>query len=75
MHMVKGIVRGQVENANLRAYIETSDVTAAESIKTCRTDHFFGQNYVELIQRLNDTYTSDGSNVLAEVDVRSANKT
>ena len=33
----KGIVRGQVECANLRAYAREDDVTSAESIKTCRT--------------------------------------
>ena len=36
----KGIVRGQVENTNLRAYTTRADVTAAESIKTCKTVSF-----------------------------------
>ena len=50
----KGIVRGQVEHTNLRAYSKDSDVTSAESIKTCLTVSFFGSNYVDVIQRLND---------------------
>ena len=33
----KGIFRGQVENTNHRAYTKKTDVTAAESIKTCQT--------------------------------------
>ena len=37
----KGIVRAQVENTNLRAYATSSDVTSAESFKTCQTVSFF----------------------------------
>ena len=33
----KGIVRAQVENTNLRAYATSTDVTSAESFKTCQT--------------------------------------
>ena len=36
----KGVVRGQVENTNLRAYSRDNDVTSAESIKTCQTEIF-----------------------------------
>ena len=38
----KGIVRGQAENVNLRAYQKSNDVTAAESFKTSQTQSFFG---------------------------------
>ena len=38
----KGIVRGQVENTNLRAHAKPNDVTFAESIRTCQTECFFG---------------------------------
>ena len=36
----KGIVRGQVENTNLRAYSRKDDITAAEAIMTCITNSF-----------------------------------
>ena len=41
----KGIVRGQVECANLRAYARGDDVTSAESNKTCGTTSFHGHEY------------------------------
>ena len=50
----KGIVRAQVENTNLRAYATQSDVTSAESFKTCPAVSFFGQNYVDVVENLND---------------------
>ena len=67
----KGIVRGQVENTNVRAYTRDHDVTAAEYIQAGLTDNFFGQQYADLIQRLNAKRTSDRSTVIAEVDMRS----
>ena len=68
--MVKGIVRGQVENTNLRADSQTNDVTAVEPIQTCKTEHLFGRNDVDLVQRLNDKYLSDTSTIFAEVAMR-----
>ena len=68
----KGIARGQVENTHLRAYSKDSDVTSAESIKTCLTVSFFGSNYVDVIQRLNDRVLVERNSILAEVDMRSA---
>ena len=50
----KGIVRGQIENMNLRAHARDRDVTAAESINTCLFVNLSGNNYVDLFQRLND---------------------
>ena len=38
----KGIVCGQVENTQLRAYVQDNDVTVAESMNTCKTEHVFG---------------------------------
>ena len=67
----KGIVRGQVENTNLRAYSRDTDVTSAESIKTCQTVNFFGNKYVDVIQRLNDKVKSDRNIILTELDMRS----
>ena len=49
----KGIVRGQVENTNLRAYYKKSDITAAESIMTCLTNSFYGRSYVDAVEALN----------------------
>ena len=69
----KGIVRGQVENTNLRAYSKDNDVTPAESIKTCEPASFFGSNYVDVIQRLNDRVLAGRNTILAEVDMRSHN--
>lgn len=66
----RGIVRGQVENTNLRAYHNTSRVTAAEAIMTCRTTRFSGVEYVNLIQRLTDHVLPDNASVIAEVDTR-----
>ena len=66
----RGIVRGQVENMNLRAYHQSSRVTAAEAIMTCRTSRFAGVEYVNLIQRLADQILPDNDSVIAEVDTR-----
>ena len=67
----RGIVRAQVENTNLRAYSTESDVTAAESIKTCKTEAFYGHNSVDIVQNLNDKHVPGTSTVFAEVDMRS----
>ena len=69
----KDIVRGQVENTILRACSKDHDVTSAESIKTCLTVSFFGANYVDVIQRLNDRVVAERNTILAEVDMRSKN--
>ena len=50
----KGIVRGQVENTNLRAYHKESDVTFSETFRTCQTESFFGREYVDVVEMLND---------------------
>ena len=50
----KGIVRGQVDNTHARACSRTHDVTVAGSMKTSLTEHVFGHNYVDMVQRLND---------------------
>jgi hypothetical protein len=48
----KGIVRGQAENTNLRAYsIEGGAVTLAESFRTCQTEAFLGREYVDMIEK------------------------
>ena len=50
----KGIVRGQAENTNLRAYTKDNAATGAETIKTSRTVFFYGKEYLETVDRLND---------------------
>lgn len=66
----KGIVRGQVECTNLRAYHKDSDVTAAEAITTALTIKFAGVEFVNLVQRLDDHVLPDNTTVMAEVDTR-----
>ena len=66
----KGIVRAQVENTNLRAYATSSDVTSAESFKTCKTVSFFGQNYVYVVESLADNRRAANSTVFASIDMR-----
>ena len=65
-----GVVRGQVENANLRAYSDNNNVTAAESIHTSPTIAFSGRSYVHFVQRMNDGVFPDETAVVAEVDRR-----
>ena len=62
----KGIVRAQVENTNLRAYATASDVTSAESFKTCETVAFFGNKYVDVVENLNDGRAAMNSSVFCE---------
>ncbi len=45
----KGIVRGQVECANLRAYSQEQDVAFAESFRTAGVELFYGREYLEAI--------------------------
>ena len=54
----KGIARGQVENTNLRVYAKENDVTFAECFRTCQTETFYGREYVDMVQRINDRKTS-----------------
>jgi hypothetical protein len=50
----KGIVRGHVENTNLRAYGDAHDVTKAESFVTDRATIFPGAELLSMIEHLND---------------------
>ena len=61
-------MRAQVENTNLRAYATSSDITSAESINACLTVSFFGLNYVDVVENLNDQTVSVTSTVFADVD-------
>ena len=67
-------MRGQVENTNLRANNNGKSVTHAESFKTCQTEAFFGREYVNTIERLNDKVERDGSGQVFLVDRRNPRK-
>ena len=66
----RGVVRGQVENTNLRAYQKESDVTFAECIKTCSTESFFGKEFADLEERMVDKSGPNRHAVFGEVDSR-----
>eukprot|EP00973_Karenia_brevis_P072965 10135506-Karenia_brevis.AAC.1 len=66
----KGIVRGQAENTNLRAYSKDSDVCRAEAIRTCQTESFFGREYVDMVGRINDKSEPVRKALFGEVDRR-----
>ena len=66
----KGIVRGQAENTNLRANNKENAVTHAESFRTCQTEAFYGREYLDLVQLLNDRRQPDAKATFAEVDAR-----
>jgi hypothetical protein len=70
----KGIVRGQVENTNLRAYAKENDVTFAESFRTCQTESFYGREYVDMVQRINDKKIIERRAIFGEVDMRNKRK-
>lgn len=66
----KGIVRGQVENTNLRALAKSSDVTFAECIRTSPTMSFYGKEYVDIVQQLFDRSAQHDKAIFVEVDAR-----
>ena len=70
----KGIVRGQVENTNLRVNGKDHDVTAAECFRTCATNAFFGREYVKVVERHNDKMKGRENALFPEVDGRAHRK-
>ena len=70
----KGIVRGQAENTNLRAYGKENDITFAECFRTCQTETFCGREYIDLVQRLNDGVKSEKKALFTEIDLRNPRK-
>ena len=68
----QGIVRAQVDNTNLRAYATSRDITSAECIKACNTDNLFGQNYVDVLENLNDRKVSVTSTFFLQMWTRVA---
>ncbi|CAE8714602.1 unnamed protein product [Polarella glacialis] len=47
----KGVVRGAVENVNLRSNYKEHDVTAAETIELSKTEMFSGGEFLSLIEQ------------------------
>lgn len=70
----KGIVRGQAENTNLRATKTDVDVTRAEAFRTCQTEAFYGREYVEMVERLNDCKSNRKRAIFGEIDARNKRK-
>jgi len=66
----EGIVRGQVENVNLRIHARDDDVMFAEALRTSPTETFFGGEYVRIVERLNDNTEPKASATFAEIDGR-----
>ena len=70
----KGIVRGQVECANLRANNKEATVTHAESFRTSQTQAFYGREFCDLVQELNDRVKSPTKVQFGTVDCRRGQK-
>ena len=70
----KGIVRGQVENTNLRASGRSNDVTAAQCFRTCGTASFYGREYVEEVERQAKALPGITQRVFGEIDARNPRK-
>ena len=49
---------------------KSNDVTCAESFHTCQTEAFFGREYVDIVQRLNDHAAVARSAYFGQVDMR-----
>jgi len=70
----KGVVRGQVENTNLRAYWKDNAVTAAESIRTCQTQAMFGREYVDVVETVCEKKMMKRRPIFGEIDARCKRK-
>ena len=66
----KGVVRNHVESTNLRAYAKDNAVTHAETFRTSPTETFFGREYLDTVERLNDKRTDAKKATFMEVDGR-----
>ena len=63
-----------METRNLRAFSRAHDVTFTESFRTCSTTAFYGQEYLNLVETLNDGKAAAPKMVFAEVDGRNRQK-
>eukprot|EP00973_Karenia_brevis_P051267 7121397-Karenia_brevis.AAC.1 len=70
----KGIVRGQAECTNLRAYAKEHDVTFAESLQTGETESFYGREFLQIVEQLNDGKEVSQKAAFIEVDGRNPRK-
>lgn len=66
----EGIVRGQQENTNLRANAKDNDAAHAEAFRAALCEAFFGREYLNVIERLNDKRSPDGYVQFFGVDAR-----
>ena len=66
----RGVVRGQVENTNLRAHMKENSVTHAETVRTAPTERFPGRLFVDMIEHLNDNVRTTMSANFAVMDGR-----
>lgn len=70
----KGVVRGQAESTNLRVYAKANAVTSAETMKASTTQSFYGREFLETVERLNDGKDAASRATFAEIDGRNARK-
>ena len=66
----KGIVRGQAECTNLRAYSTANDVIHAETFRTSQTESFYGKEYVNVVEGLSYRKPTVDKTIIAGVDGR-----
>ena len=66
----KGVVRSHVESTNLRANANDNAVTHAETFRTVQTETFFGREYLDAMERLNDKRTEPRKATFVEMDGR-----
>jgi len=70
----KGVVRGQVESTNLRAFWKENTVTNAECIKTCQSEAFYGREYVDIVEAVCDKKLQTRKAIFGEIDYRNKRK-
>ena len=68
------VVRSQTENNNLCIHAGEQDVTHAETRRTSDFAVFFGREFVEMVQRLNDGQAGKGGGTFPYIDGRNPRK-
>ena len=70
----KGIVRGQVECANLRAFYDARDVLKAEAIRSAAVAVFYGREYLDTVRLLCKERTTQKRPYFFSIDGRNPKK-
>ena len=70
----KGIVRGQVECANLRAFYGAWDVLKAEAIRSAPVAVFYGREYLDTVRLLCEEHTTQKRPYFFSIDGRNPKK-